>query len=384
MLRRCGSTWLLAVALLLCVTLACQTMEDCGLNGICSCNQTCICDAGWRGVDCSELDLQPAQRYSGYNHTNISLPGFYREGAGNSSWGGHIIQDREEPGLFHLIVSQFPRGCGLSGWRPFSEVIRAESRTGPQGPYTWAQQLFPTFRHNPTTIWSPAENKYLMHFIGRDWELPNTCRSTKVHTNISVTTSTDLRTWTKPESVIVNNTNPAAWPLWTPENPTKSMLLGIGNSDIYLADSYTGPYTVAHRPRFTQINESLKSEDPFLWRDKRGFWHMLVHHMVDIPLGLKGPRVGAHLYARNYTGPWHYNNITLAFNTTVDFTDGSTTVYYRRERPKLFFSDDGEMTPLYLINGVQEFNSPASYTLIQPIGDAWKEFEENLGSSRRA
>lgn len=49
--------------------------------------------------------------------------------------------------------------------------------------------------------------------------------------------------------------------------------------------------------------------------------------------------------------------------------------YYRRERPKLFFSEDGEMTPLYLVNGVQEFGSKASYTLIQPIRRKWRENE---------
>ncbi|KAG7148202.1 hypothetical protein HYQ46_002930 [Verticillium longisporum] len=115
-----------------------------------------------------------------------------------------------------------------------------------------------------------------------------------------------------------------------------------------------------------------------MWRDKRGHWHILQHHMIDIPEA-KGPHVGAHAYARKWEGPWTYNNITLAYNTTVEFTDGMKTDYYRRERPKLFFSDDGEMTPLYLVNGVQEFNSRASYTLIQPIGAASKEFEKSLG-----
>jgi hypothetical protein len=97
--------------------------------------------------------------------------------------------------------------------------------------------------------------------------------------------------------------------------------------------------------------------------------------MVDIALGQKGPRVGAHVFARDWRGPWHYNNITLAYNTTVEFTDGSRVDYYRRERPKLFFSEDGEMTPLYLVNGVQESGSKASYTLIQPIGRKWREYE---------
>ncbi|CAI6097302.1 unnamed protein product [Clonostachys chloroleuca] len=359
---------------------SCQSMDDCSLNGICSCNHTCICDPGWRGYNCGELDLKPVDRWTGYNYTNISLPDFYREGAGNSSWGGQIIHDRSDPSLFHLIISQFTHGCGLSAWRPFSKVIRAESRTGPRGPFTWAQDLFDTFRHNPTVVWSPYDEKYLIHFIGQDWETPTSCGSKKTNNTISVSTSPDLKTWTEQIPLIVNVTNPTAWPLWTPENPTSEMLLAAEKNNIYYSPTgYAGPYNLTVEPGNIEIDPSLRSEDPFLWRDKRGHWHFLVHHMVDIPLGLKGPRVGAHAFARDWRGPWKYENLTLTYNTTVQFTDGGEITYYRRERPKLFFSEDGEMTPLYLMNGVQEFDSPAAYTLIQPIGDKWKEYEKGLG-----
>jgi hypothetical protein len=53
----------------------------------------------------------------------------------------------------------------------------------------------------------------------------------------------------------------------------------------------------------------------------------------------------------------------------VEFEDGSIVEYFRRERPSLFFSEDGEMRPLLLSTGVQEVGEGASYSLIQPIGD---------------
>ena len=81
-----------------------------------------------------------------------------------------------------------------------------------------------------------------------------------------------------------------------------------------------------------------------------------------------GPRVGRHGYSTRLGDPWTFNNRTLTFNTTVAFTDGSQTTYSRRERPQLFFSADGALTPLALVTGVQEVGSGASYTLIQPIG----------------
>ncbi|KAI0427685.1 hypothetical protein F5Y09DRAFT_315388 [Xylaria sp. FL1042] len=353
----------------------CSTDEDCSLNGICSrAKQTCVCDAGWRAEDCGELNLYPAVRWSGYNHTNATGPDFYKEGAGNSSWGDHIIQDPSDKKLFHLITSQMAHGCGLAGWRPFSTIIRAESRTGPTGPYTFAQTLFETFHHNPTTIYSPADDKYLLYCIGRDLEAPTTCQSQKFNNTISVSSSADLKDWQPLDAQLENVTNPAPWPLWSMRNQTHAMLLAVEKNNIYTAQNFSGPYALAVEPHNTD-----RSEDPFLWQDKRGNWHFLVHYLIDIDLGLKGPRVGAHAYARRWEGPWMFNNRTLAYNTTVGFTDGTSVTYYRRERPKLYLSDDGNRTPIYLVNGVQEFNQSGSYTLIQPIGPGAREYETKLG-----
>ena len=153
----------------------CESDEDCSLNGICS-SEVCECDPGWWGDDCGRLDLVPATRWTGYNYTNVTVPD-YDGGYGNSSWGGQIIQDQEDSKLFHLIISQFDHGCGLSGWRPYSFVTRAESRTGPQGPYHYAQRITDNFRHNPYTFWSPADEKYLLYTIGVDAEVPTGCQS---------------------------------------------------------------------------------------------------------------------------------------------------------------------------------------------------------------
>lgn len=131
---------------------------------------------------------------------------------------GHIIQDREEKTLFHLVISQFDKGCGLSSWRRFNYVIRAKSRNGPQGPYEYKKRLTDAFRHNPTTFWSPSDQKYIMYSIGVELELPSACTSSVpgyTENNISVSSAGDIRgPWTTPEYVI-DGTNPASFPLWT-------------------------------------------------------------------------------------------------------------------------------------------------------------------------
>ncbi len=362
------------------ITQGCRSDEDCSLNGACSERDgECICDPGWTSEDCGKLDLLPATRYTGYNHTNLTLPDYYSTLGGNSSWGGQIIQDRQDKRIFHLVVSQFAYGCGLSAWRPFSKVIRAESRTGPAGPYHYAQEILGTFRHNPATVWSPADEKYLLYIIGIETEPPETCKSYKWANNISVTSAPDIRgPWSTPQRLL-DGTNPNVWPLWTPANHTPRVALGVEDGFIYAADNPGGPYELINSmPWNTSDYSETWTEDPFIWRDKRGNWHILCHWMIDISeRGEKYPRVGGHMFSTNLTEGWTFK-LREAYNTTVHFTDGGRTDYYRRERPKVFFSDDGQMTPLYLINGVQEFNSKASYTLIQPIGAKTKEYETQL------
>jgi hypothetical protein len=383
---------------------ACETDDDCSLNGICvplsesatsglgtiyNVTNTCDCDPGWFGDDCGRLDLAPATRGTGYNYTttkNADDFGSY----GNSSWCGSIVQDPTEKELFHMFISQFAHGCGLSGWRPSSFIVRAESRTGPQGPYHYADAVSKPFRHNTYAFYSPADQKYLLYSIGVDAPEATKCQSisgTQWPNNISVSSADDPHgPWT-PFELIVNSsephtTNPAPWPLWSPENPTNEIALGVEDDAIYLSDRWNGTYELLYEQQWNTSDYSPTwTEDPFLWRDKRGNWHFLAHWMIDIVEedGQKWPHVGAHMFARNLTGPWTFKQ-QEAFNSSVAFTDGTTQLFKRRERPKLFFSDDGELTPLYLITGVQEMNQTGpSYTLVQPIGTKWQDFETALG-----
>lgn len=160
------------------------------------------------------------------------------------------------------------------------------------------------------------------------------------------------------------------------------MMLGVEGNDIYVADTWDGKYQLVKSQEWNNSHESKTwTEDPFFWRDKRGNWHGLNHWMIDIVEHnkQKWPRVGAHIFARKLTGPWHFK-LHEAFNSTVSYTDGKTETLKRRERPKLFFSDDGEMTPLYLITGVQGMDkSGPSYTFIQPVGTKWRDYEKEIG-----
>lgn len=373
----------------------CQDDLDCNLNGVCqSSTNTCVCDSGWRSFDCGELDRRPAVRGTGYNQT----------GAGTSTWGSKIVQDPKNTKLFHLFLAEFTDGCGLDYWSPYSRVIHAESSSGPAGPFSFSNQVVGSFAHNPTVVYSPADELYLLYYIGCPFSPPAICTGPSFscgpgndingESGISVQSSPDLITWTAHGQIFSgqnNNvswdadvTNPSPFPLYSPQQKTSEILLVYrgcpdncdGSELINLATgpTFKGPYTkIESQPIFQNPNE-----DPFVWQDKRGNFHMLLHSLEPDGGFGSGPKVGRHAFASKFEGPWTFNNQTLAYNTTVDYTDGTTINFYRRERPQLFFSDDGEMTPLYLTNGVQEVNSPQSYSVIQPLGGA-ADYEASLG-----
>ncbi len=365
----------------------CASDEDCSLNGICTTGQ-CICDPGWIGNDCGALDLRPANRAGGYNRT----------GEGVSSWGSRIVCDPKEAGLYHLFFAEFTHGCGLDYWSPYSRIMHAESRTGPDGPYDIGSEVVGHFSHNPTVVYSPAEKLYLLYYIGCPQTVSPVCTAPSFtcgpgnyingESGISVQTSPDLITWTHQGQVFAGEdnsdwdadlTNPSPLPLYSDANKTSAMLLAYrgcpancsGAEQIDLAVSsagFKGPYSkVQPDPVFSNGNE-----DPFIWRDKRGNYHLLLHSLeADGGFG-SGPKVGRHAFAPGYEGPWTFNSATLAYSTLVQYDDGTEINFYRRERPQLFFSDDGAMTPLFLTTGVQENGSPMSYSVIVPIGERVK------------
>ncbi|OKL62224.1 hypothetical protein UA08_02151 [Talaromyces atroroseus] len=368
------------------LTLACTTDDDCSLNGTCQ-QGTCLCDPGWVASDCGRLDLRPATRYTGYNRT----------AEGISSWGATVVQDPSDSRIFHLFMAQIAHNCSLNYWTPYSTVVRATSTSGPEGPYQFAGEVVGTFAHNPTVIYSEADGLYILIHIGCPVTVSAGCGSSEAfscgpgNTNngesgISAWSSPDLENWDFRGQVMPGNvngtwdsdtTNPSVFPLWSANDRTHEILMayrgciwncgdGLEQIGVAVAASFPGPYIRAHdHPIFPD-----NTEDPFVWSDKRGNFHMLVHSLDSAVNGDgSGPNVGRHAYARSWDGQWTYNNETLAYGTYVTFSDGLSTNYSRRERPQLYFSDDGQMTPLFLSNGVQEVNTSQSYTLVQPVGD---------------
>jgi hypothetical protein len=381
------------VAVLMAVEVAgsasvCMVDEDCNLNGVCGIDGRCSCAPEWTGTTCGQLNLLPAKPrpYAGYDED------------GNSSWGGSIV---EHNGTWHMFAARMVGNCGLDTWQQNSEMVRAVA-TDPEGPYKYAETLMGVFSHGPKVRKMPGASGFMLIHLGCGTPIypeiktchngstpakphnphtpPNVCNQF----NVSVTTaSTPLGPWGPDHPVVLSTGNKPASSSWYVQGgrafsnpsphflPNGTLLCGFradarsGGERVSVASapSIYGPYTDTRaRPAVnTESHPEGQDEDPFLWQDERGHWHLLMHHLG----GYKGVRdpVGAHAFSRDAI---HWTkSAVLPYTTFVPFKDGSSINMTRRERPEMILSEKGQ--PRYFSSGVQEVHGDHSYTLVMQV-----------------
>ena len=131
------------------VAAICKTEMDCQLNGICS-QGSCICDSGWRGEACEELDLLPVDSLTPAYGSN-----------GTTSWGGSVV--KSSTGSFHMFAAEMANSCGMTTWATNSIIVHAVANS-PEGPYQRREVVMPPFAHNPTALQAPVNN-YVCYII---------------------------------------------------------------------------------------------------------------------------------------------------------------------------------------------------------------------------
>ena len=357
---------------------SCTSQADCSLNGDCT-SGTCVCDAPWAGSPaCDVLAVRP---------TAINRTGYSNASA--ASWGGNALFSRDD-GLWHLFVAQMMGGCGLEHYGTNSAIVRATS-ADPAGPYKYAQTVVAPFAHNPTIRRLPNGEGFVIFFIGGNPTTPASCNASEamadaapgeivsgsVHT---VTASRIAGPWSSPRPVQFDDAAGSRWTgggtnpsphvaangtvtlaLQRPYNASGSVgkeLLGVAR-----ASSWRGPFamlTAAPVDPEKWFCLAGTGEDPFLWRTARG-WHMVFHGMC--PTGV----FQAHYaFSSDDARTWTVSK-RQTYPYDVQFSDGSSTLYARVERPQLIFApsnlggggnDDGlDGAPTHLVNGVCAANS---------------------------
>lgn len=87
-------------------------------------------------------------------------------------------------------------------------------------------------------------------------------------------------------------------------------------------------------------------EDPFLWVDKRGNWHILNHAYDNSQFeGCVASSVSSHFFS---TDGKLWDSSVQPYGHVVSYDDGTEHDYVTLERPNLFFDANGQMTHIHL------------------------------------
>lgn len=294
-----------------------------------------------------------------------------------------MLQDSQ--GLYHMYMALMENHCGLDVWTLNSAIAHAIGKTS-LGPFIYQDIIMPAFAHNPQPTQAP-DGTYLIFHIGCGTNPPSSLRNCTngttpdepAETVLSVEDDTPCWAvralssaslegpWT--DNYLFSPVPGQDWPKST-DNPsayffpngsvmimfrswymlnatTPQSWIGIAT-----APSWQGPYNVPSAPIF-EVNQ----EDPFIWRNNNGYFHALYHTQV------AGP-AGRHAYSADGIN-WTLSE-TPAYNTTIQFDDGTSWTFQRRERPQLHF-DPVSGLPTVLYNAVQPYSYDRTYTMATPI-----------------
>ena len=136
------------------VTYACESSNDCQLNGLCI-DGICECDAAWTGSQCQWLALEGhgSLAYGDPDHGTVT------------SWGGGPPAYDASTGKWTLFATEIGQHCGLTEWLHRSTVVKAEADT-PHGPFKRQGVAIPAEAHNPYYAWDAKSKQHLIFHIG--------------------------------------------------------------------------------------------------------------------------------------------------------------------------------------------------------------------------
>lgn len=308
--------WLLVAALAVTAqqAVACTSDLNCSLNGVCT-GGKCVCDRPWKGSSCEQMGFNATTRASGKTLYPLSDP--------RNTWNGPIVQSPD--GKYHLYCPLY--NVGSLGGPPTIKHGVANSVTGP---YNWTSQpdICSQCGENPAMVVANSSSNnpvYTLWVGGSIW-----------------TASSAYGPFSKMVGVRYPSNNPApvhyngAWYM------TNQKTL-----EIYTTPRLGEPWTVFANVSHEDVPENWMIEDPFLWIDQRGSWHIVNHAYNNYEFSSCGSSlVSAHFFSANGKD-WH--NLGLEpYGHTVRYDDGTSHTYTTLERPNIHFDAAGQMTHINL------------------------------------
>lgn len=368
----------------------CQTDADCSFNGICpSLHGKCVCDAAWKGNDCTELNILPGKKSAGYRYITTT---------NTSSWGGAVLYDPIGK-KWHMWLSEMALHCGMHTWTTNSQTVHASS-IDPLGLYKREGVAFPIWSHEVDVVRDPSSGKYVAFMSYNSPSPRKVCKTCTDGTTDPECKKLNDKIDSDNFQPMIENTDPT-YMSWSqsPEGPwskpvmvlmdkpqmdtnmapvilNNGSLIGMwrdhhpggkhSTPHLVTATNWSDPSTYSWNQNelFSDKTVSYGIEDMFLWQDLRGNFHVLFHDMDK-----KCANCGSHAYSPKGDGhKWTYTGV--AYGPTAFYTDGTNFTFSHCERPHLVF--DAKGIPIALTTGVKTdatglSNNDQSFTLLRPL-----------------
>jgi hypothetical protein len=302
--------WCVAAALLPLATAASSRPYDfnCSYNGhISAGGSSCTCAPSWRGRYCQSLNLGPARNGSGLDQ--LHAPPY------TSTWGGSVVYDHETK-LYHMYASEITGHCGIHRWVTNSIVVHATSRGGPDWRFTRRGEVKSLFTHEPIVARAPSGEfvVYVTHYPGNPSDCPtcnctdgnsasggcmNECGPGKNRTMFSYFTYSRHPDgpWSALQSLCAaqqhGDDSCLRWSDPAPQTVGTDMNLAPvirhdGSAlmwtrwDVWLADDWRNASSYHDTGQGPDFNSNpptpWEGEDPSLFQDKDGHYHMVSHN----------------------------------------------------------------------------------------------------------
>ncbi|GMH67227.1 hypothetical protein TrLO_g1397 [Triparma laevis f. longispina] len=332
---------------------ACKTIDDCSANGVCNADtNTCECYPQWMGKYCGQLNLVPTDKIAGLQSTD--------ENGRVSSWGGSVLLD-EKTNKYHMFAAEMTHNTGIVVWMSNSRIRHAVSDDGVN--FMSSDVTSPVWGHEPTAARAPT-GEYVVFFTANFETIPcsgveckNSDNGNTVIDGENCLPDTQCNEIPDLLTYMIYSKDPAGpWsePVLVPTGDFGTIdtnlapiiledgsLIGLGRPPwIWRATAWndTSTYVVE------ELDDTVMGEDPFLYVDPHdsSILHGLSH------AGGWDSR-GGHAWSLDGGKTWKVHEDIAAYGSLIEYTDGTSGVLTRRERPHLVLDKKGN--PLALTNG---------------------------------
>lgn len=266
--------------------------------------------------------LKPAVKKGGFK-----MPGYIL-------WCPSVIKVGK---TYHMFASRWEEKYKLGGWTTYSEIVRATS-DNLYGPYTFQEvvlQKRPGYwdserAHNPKIV--KAGNKYVLYYI-------STANETGYAYADSITGP-----WTRIDAAAMPFSNPA--PLVRKDGSIyvfgRKSVNDIRIAQGYTAPAFNAPYTILNEGK-NLLPGTNQLEDPTIW------WASDQYNVI--LSDFRGDATGVNKNGAQYYSAdgIQYKLVSKepVYTKTVQYDDGTSTTFKRRERPFVYANEKGEVTAFF-------------------------------------